>query len=112
VSQIPFNTVASVLNTSTVQKQAATAIDRKNQEVARSQKVQKVQSQRHAEEVEDPADYGLDSIRDEQRKQSGQQPDQDAKRQPAAEVEIAGMEAAPADPPSPDNPSGGLDISA
>lgn len=111
VSNIPFNTVASVLMTTTVQTQSATAIDRKNQEALRSQKAQTVQTQRHAEEVEDPGDYGLDSIQEEHRGQTGQQQEQKGKRQAAAQVEIEGVTSDEADSQKAEG-AGGLDISA
>lgn len=97
--------------TTTVQTQSATAIDRKNQEAIRSQKAQTVQTQRHAEEVEDPADYGLDSIQDEHRGEAGQQQEQKKKRQTAAQVEIDGVTTEETDSQKAEG-LGGLDISA
>ena len=112
MSNIPMNTVVSILATGNVQRQAAEAIDRNTHTVARSEKVLSLKNQRHAEEVEDPGDYGMGAIKDENR-QNGQSQQQDS-RHPAAKVDIAGVAT-----PDPDAGAGiptaksvGLDISA
>lgn len=113
MSNIPFNTVASVLVTGNVQQQVAQAIDRKTQAATRSERLLSQQNQRHAEEIEDPGEKSLEAIGEDNRGQSEQQRKKNSKRQAAAEVDIAGVAAAAAPAGDPTNPStGALDISA
>lgn len=116
MSNIPFNTVASVLGTSSVQRQVANAIDRAKHDSARAQRVQFQKSLQHTEQVEDPGDEGLKGILDQQQKSSHQQREEQ-ERQTSAKVEIAGVEGEePEGPAAPaaEKPAGPprLDISA
>ena len=109
VSNIPTNIVASVLGTTTLQRQAASAIDREKQIAARAQKIQFQQSLRHSQEIEDPADDALEAVQDRHQKGEGQE--KKRHRDASAEVEIEGVEAAPPVEKA-DEPPRGLDISA
>jgi hypothetical protein len=122
VSNIPFNTIASVLATSGVQRQNAAVQAKRTQDDQRVQQVFKVQTDRRAEEVADVGDTVIDSIGDEpdkhnqQRKSAKHKPeDEDAPREVTDITQLSAEAAnAPATnvPKAPPAPRPTLDISA
>ena len=65
VSNIPFNTIASVLNVGNVQRQGAATQAKRTQDEKQVQQAFKAETERHAEEVEDPGDTAVDKIGEE-----------------------------------------------
>ena len=109
MSNIPFNTVASVLGSTTVARQLASAQDKKVHEQIRSQRQVVAATELSREEVDDPGNHDLQQVHDED-KGHGEQ--KRRKRRPTQEqVDIEGIEV-PAQPPMEPPPASHLDISA
>lgn len=83
MSNIPFNTVASILNTGTVQRQAAATQSKRTQDEQRDTEKFKIEAARHAEQVTDLEDTTVDAIGEEPDKHN--QPGKGKKRKPEDE---------------------------
>jgi|GEM_PF-5932074 len=117
MSNIPFNTVASVLATAPASRQAAAGNVRRSHEALRAQRVQAQTSVRHMEEVEDLDEKAVDSVGDEQEKRNQGEGFQRRKEEPEEQVELSAEAKAgggdakrPAKKLTPEKPR--LDISA
>lgn len=88
VSNIPFNTIASVLNTAGVQRQQAATAAKRTQDEQRTGQVFKAETERHAQQVEDPGDTNIDRIGDEPDKHNDQQKKKHAKHEQEQEREV------------------------
>lgn len=122
MSNIPFNTIASVLNTGGVQRQAAAGQAKRTQDEQQSKEVFKIETQRHVEEVEDLDETAVDAVGEEQEKHGSQdkkkQKKGEGEPEPREVVDIAQLSAEAAKAPgiakakAPPAVRTGLDISA
>lgn len=108
VSNIPFNTIASILTTGSVQRQTAATAAKRTQDDKQVQQVFKVQTDRRAEEVEDPGNNEVDALHDEPDKHNQQQKRKQQQHEDAAPqrevVDIAQLSAEAAKAPGTPRP--------
>ena len=109
MSNIPFNTVASVLGSTTVARQLGSAQDKKVQEQIRSQRQVAAATEVSREEVDDPGNHELQQVHDEDKGHGEQK--RRRKRSAGEQVDIEGIEVQES-PPVVKPAASHLDISA
>ena len=92
MSNIPFNTIASILQTGNVQREVSAPQDKAYHDQVKARKTAAAKARQHTEMVEDSTEYGVDEVHDQGNQAAQEDNDQMPRRRQEEKVEIEGID--------------------